>query len=293
MTSERTRDLVDEISTRLIRRAAGRAPDSLAARLEEEWLADLGAQRGSVARLRFAAGCWWAMGIIVREHPIGTVAATATASNGIVGYPQTSSQFFNTRTMSLVLVAALHLAVLYGLMMARAPAGPAKTELFTAKVITSPALPNHVAVSVAQLWDMRLKVPQPTEIPLAPADPADGIEGQVTEARQIVEVPPTPPAPVHRVTGGPGIGFPSTDEFYPDSAIRMGEKGAATVQVCVDGKGWLTGEPALVASTGSSRLDAGALRLAKAGSGHYRATTEEGRPVSSCYSFLVRFQLKN
>jgi hypothetical protein len=39
-------------------------------------------------------------------------------------------------------------------------------------------------------------------------------------------------------------------------------------------------------------LDEGAIKLAKAGSGHYRATTENGTPVSSCYGFLIKFNLQ-
>ena len=93
--------------------------------------------------------------------------------------------------------------------------------------------------------------------------------------------------------GGPGIGFPSTDDFYPSISIYAGEKGVAKVQACVDGRGRLTAEPTLLQSTGSSRLDGAAVKLAKAGSGHYRATTEDGRPVNSCYPFLIRFDLRN
>ena len=66
-----------------------------------------------------------------------------------------------------------------------------------------------------------------------------------------------------------------------------------TVHVCVDASGRLTGEPTLAESSGVSRLDAGALRLAKAGSGHYRASTEDGSPVNSCYLFRVHFRLEN
>jgi len=33
-------------------------------------------------------------------------------------------------------------------------------------------------------------------------------------------------------------------------------------------------------------------QLARAGSGHYRATTEDGQPVNSCYPLGIRFQLK-
>jgi hypothetical protein len=48
----------------------------------------------------------------------------------------------------------------------------------------------------------------------------------------------------------------------------------------------------LESASGSARLDDAALKLARAGSGHYRATTEDGQPVNSCYPFGVRFQLR-
>ncbi|MGB6357057.1 MAG: TonB family protein [Steroidobacteraceae bacterium] len=68
---------------------------------------------------------------------------------------------------------------------------------------------------------------------------------------------------------------------------------AATVKVCVDAKGRLTSAPTMVESSESARLDEAALRLAQAGSGHYRASTEDGQPVYSCYPFRIRFELRN
>jgi len=101
----------------------------------------------------------------------------------------------------------------------------------------------------------------------------------------------TPPHVANRVSGGPGKGFPNTEDFYPFDAIRSGTTGITGVQVCVDEKGRLTAAPTLAQTSGSASLDAGALKLAKAGSGHYRATTEDGRPVSSCYAFRIRFDI--
>jgi TonB family protein len=95
------------------------------------------------------------------------------------------------------------------------------------------------------------------------------------------------------VTGGPRAGFPNTDDYYPPEARRLDETGTSVVSVCVDPRGRLTAAPALVTSSGVGQIDEGALRLAKAGSGHYRPTTEDGRPVSSCYSFRVRFELQD
>ncbi len=119
MTSERTQDWVDGIANRLIRRAARRAPAVLGDRLEEEWLADLAEQRGQLARLRFGIGCCWATNVIAREHaavaPIP--AAVSAQTRGVIHFWSGDSPFFTGRTITFVLVATLHLAVLYGLAM--------------------------------------------------------------------------------------------------------------------------------------------------------------------------------
>ena len=127
------------------------------------------------------------------------------------------------------------------------------------------------------------------------------MEGRVDEGNTLQAVSPgleehlpppsLPPHTVNRVLGGPGKAFPNTEDFYPPDAIRDGVTGVATVRSCVDDKGRLTAAPTLAQTSGSASLDGGALRLAKAGSGHYRATTEDGRPVISCYEFRIRFGL--
>lgn len=97
---------------------------------------------------------------------------------------------------------------------------------------------------------------------------------------------------VRRTAGGPGRGFPNTDEYYPSDAIRKGQEGAAVVHTCLDASGKLVAIPTIAQSSGTLSLDEGALKLAKAGSGHYRAATEDGRPVSSCFDFRVTFRVK-
>jgi TonB family protein len=82
-------------------------------------------------------------------------------------------------------------------------------------------------------------------------------------------------------------------DFYPPPSIHLREQGVSTVRVCVDAKGRLTSDPTTLKGSGSARLDEGALKLARAGSGHYRAATEDGQPVGSCYPLGIRFQLKN
>jgi protein TonB len=296
MTSERTQDWVDEIVQRLIRHAARRAPGSLAERLEEEWLADSIERIGRLARLRFALGCCWAMNTIAREHA-AVAALPAGAANGpqrlfALG-PETDSPFFTGRPVAFVLVVSLHLAVLYGLAMGL---GPKFTRMivqpFVVQEIPQAVHRDPQPLPVPHIGrDRVINVPRPEWPPIA-AEPKEPIVATPGEPPTTELARPPEPKPASRVEGGPGLGFPDTRDFYPDRAIRLEEQGVATVRACVDARGYLESPPTLVQSTGSASLDQAALKLAKAGSGHYRASTEDGKAVDSCYPFRIRFELR-
>jgi periplasmic protein TonB len=104
--------------------------------------------------------------------------------------------------------------------------------------------------------------------------------------------PPPKAAPTHVVSGGPGSNFPNTEDYYPAASRRLEEQGTTVVHVCVGANGRLTGEPSVEKSSGSSRLDEGALRLARAGSGHYRPGSADGKPIDSCFAFGIKFQMR-
>ncbi|HEY2677636.1 MAG TPA: energy transducer TonB [Steroidobacteraceae bacterium] len=300
MTSERTQDWVDGIVHQLIRRAAKHAPDSLADRLEEEWLADMSERRGSLARLRFGIGCCWATNVIAREHVAAApLAATVspTPHRYFIRMREADSPFFTGRTITFMLVVSLHLAVLYGLAIGLGPtfirtiAGPFESrEIPPAPRINPPPLP---------LPNIPTRIDLPTSHDMSPLEPVQrdvmtGTPNEATPSEPAVAGLPQPqPIPVRRVEGGPGVGFPSTRDFYPDASIRREEQGIATVRACVDAKGRLISEPTMIQSAGFRRLDEAAVRLATAGSGRYRASTEDGKPVDSCYSLRIRFQLRN
>lgn len=75
----------DAIAQRVIERAARRAPTSLAARLCEEWTAALLDQRGRIARLELAFGCYRAAMLIKHDCLVlSTPAGTASIGDGIV-----------------------------------------------------------------------------------------------------------------------------------------------------------------------------------------------------------------
>jgi protein TonB len=197
------------------------------------------------------------------------------------------------RTSFFLLIACLHAVVIYGF----------ATGL-THKVIA--ALPEPMKISFVRQPNPRDTPPAipesslPTrKIELPASEPSIKFPGDAIRTiddtlppSQLPMSRPFVPKAVTRVLGGPGAGFPDTGDYYPSSSRRIGEMGVATVRVCVDSKGHLTSNPALVQSSGSVRLDQGALELAKAGSGHYRSTTEDGNPVTDCYPFRIRFELK-
>ena len=285
----------------LIHQAAHRAPEALSSRLEEEWLADLESRSAALSRLRFALGCCWATAVIVNEYPRSRAAAAATAvapAGGFITLADRNFRYFSLRSATLFLIAGLHAALFFGLV---------TTLRHTHSIAAVPNLQNQPVAPVprekepppvlgSEFNDWTIHVPRLVVDALPNVDFAP-VTGEVSDKPgQTISEPALPPAtPTHvvrRVAGGPGAGFPETAEFYPSHSIRLAEEGISTVQVCVDSRGRLTSEPSTVKGSGSQRLDEAALKLARAGSGHYRATTEDGQPVNSCYAFGVRFQLR-
>jgi TonB family protein len=283
----------ERLARSLLLYAARSAPSALSERLTEEWLADFEARGGGWARLRHALGCCWATAIIAREHGAVTVAAAAPAGAGaLTRYGPPDSPLFSRRALALGLIACLHVGLIWALAngLLQHMIEPASPNSLVARFLpTEPrtALPLP-PVSKLEPTTIHIRPPIIDLLPPLPPDPSR-IEGSVIE-------PPAPPSPgtaqaMKRVQGGPGHGFPNTADYYPAEAIRLNEQGGTSVSVCVNDTGRLTSAPTIAQSSGSARLDAGALRLARAGSGHYQPTTEDGRPVSSCYSFRIRFAL--
>jgi TonB family protein len=280
----------------LVRRAARSAPSSLSARLEEEWLADMQERTSGLSRLRFAVGCYWASVAIGLEHRTAGVAVASTAP-GNVSLSVEPARFFSSRAVTFGLVLSLHAAVFAGLMMARTQfSKPVEPPALQPRVIDRPLPPvkSPPVETRRSFFDKFTVIPKlpPMELPPQPTVP------------KIVSDPPVPPQPpgttgtsplrdIVRVQGGAGPTFPHPGDYYPDASRRLEEQGAAGLRVCVDAAGRLTADPVITENSGSGRLDAAAIKLAKVGSGHYRPTTEDGRPVAACYPIKIRFELRN
>jgi hypothetical protein len=66
--------------------------------------------------------------------------------------------------------------------------------------------------------------------------------------------------------------------------------GRSIVCVCVDEKGTITREPVIAESSGDSRVDSGAVKLARVDSGRYKPPRVDGRPQKGCFRFAINFR---
>lgn len=284
------------LARHLIGYAARKAPPDLAQRLEEEWLADLMARRSAFSRIRFGVGCCWATRAIAREFGAAAVATGSPAAGErlLVGYGGHDFSRVSRRTVALIAIGCLHVGIFYlylsgfsGTLVAD------RTDPLTTKFISLARRP-HQSRPIQPNVTLTTLQTLPTPIPKIDFPPQTTAIAVMRSPRPNFElVPRQVPEPVRRVLGGPGPGFPDTEDFYPADARRMNEQGATVVNVCVDPRGKLTAAPTVAESSGIGLIDEGALELASAGSGHYRPTTENGLPVSACYAFRISFRLRD
>jgi len=285
---------IDALAGKLIRRAARNAPPSLSQRLEEEWLADMATRHGQMTRLRLAVGCWWAARVIAHERAFTCLAPAGSPGGHQVAtaYAPHDSSFLSRRTIALLVIASLHAGLIYllaiGFVHQVIEVPPSVIRANVAEDAQPPQLPPPPP-KLTLAPPQAVNVPTP-EFPLEPAAGSNAIAPSPIERPSESSAQPRPA--VDRVLGGPAKGFPNTADYYPDASRRLGETGVASVRVCIDSQGRLTADPTIAQTSGSARLDAGALKLAKAGAGHYRATTEDGRAVPSCVAFRIRFDFR-
>src|ERR1700692_3477943 len=201
---------------------------------------------------------------------------------------QQDSTFFSRRFIVLVVIILLHVMLAYGL-----ATGLARRAM----EIIAPPIQTNIIEEVQQ-HDLPPPPPPPEfERPPVEVPPPDiniDVPVEPTQSTAITDVtdkhvekpPPQHTANVTRPS--PGKNFPNTADYYPAASMRLGEEGSATVHACVSPNGKLSEEPTIAKTSGSARLDEGAIKLAKAG--HYNPGTEDGKPVTACTTFSIKFQ---
>jgi periplasmic protein TonB len=206
------------------------------------------------------------------------------------------SSFFTRRSLVLAGIVLLHVFIAWAL-----ATGLARRAI----ELVAPPLQTEIVEEVQKKDQPPPPPPPQLERPPVEVPPPDiAIDLPVeTQSTAIVDTtnqhvvaappPPPPPKPVNRVSPKPGKNFPATEDYYPAASQRMGEQGAVNVKACVGPNGKLTEDPTVAQTSGSSRLDDAAIKLAKAGSGHYQPGTADGQPDTACFVFRIKFELRN
>ena len=207
------------------------------------------------------------------------------------------SNFLTRRSVVFLAIIALHVFIAWAL-----ATGLARRAI----ELVAPPIQTEVVEEVKKEDQPPPPPPPQMERPPVEIPPPDvaievPVETQTTAIQDVTDKPvpkappPPPPPPPKRnlVAPKPGKNFPTAEEYYPPASKRLGEEGSANVHVCVGPNGKLTEDPTLAQTSGSARLDDGALKLAKAASGHYQPGTEDGQPTAACTVFKIKFELRN
>jgi protein TonB len=211
------------------------------------------------------------------------------------------------RVAGLLVVLALHGAVLYGLWSARVIPPPAEAvTLFVNFINPSPAPPKPGVVpppkppkAVKRETPRPLK---PTHYHLAAKAPVmspDEAVEPVPPPAPVIEAPPEPPAlpPAPPQPAGPvtlaselALTCPErTPPAYPPLARRLGETGKVVLRVELDEAGRVSGAQVLT-SSGSNRLDAAALAAVR--TWRCQPPQRDGQAVRSVATQPFKFTLE-
>jgi len=200
------------------------------------------------------------------------------------------SQFMTRRGAVLVTIIALHLFIAWALATGLARraievlAPPIQTDILQEeqkKVEPPPPPPPEFQRPPVEVPPPDITVDLPVETAQTTA-----ITNVTTKAVAVAA-----PRAVARTPPGFSGKPPNTADYYPSASQRLGEEGSAVVHVCLDAGGkFAEGTPSVMTSSGKSRLDEGAIALARAA--RYKPSTEDGKPVPGCFNFVAKFQLR-
>ena len=195
----------------------------------------------------------------------------------------------SSRIIGVVLVGALHVALVYALVTALAhrsidaPRAPIETKIITEAtpppVELPPPLPSLAAPP-------QVFVPPP-EVSIAKPPPQQSTApAVVTTVRPVAPAPTAPP-----VTVPPHVDQAHSTPFeYPPQSRRLGEQGSVVLQILIDPDGRVA-DAKLVQSSGFDRLDRAALQGVKT---NYRFIpgTVDGKPQPMWLSIKYNWKLQ-
>jgi periplasmic protein TonB len=204
-----------------------------------------------------------------------------------------NTEFFTTRTMVLAAIIGLHLFIAWALATGLARkaievlAPPIQTDIVQeekTKVEPPPPPPPELQKQVVEVPPPDINIAMPEVGPSSNAITATPV--------QHAAPPPVARAAVRTPMVIDSKHFPNSEDFYPQASKRLGESGAPVVHICLGADGKMAaGSPTIATSSGSARLDEGAISLVKAGARYITPAKEDGKPVAACQDLRVKFEL--
>jgi protein TonB len=202
-------------------------------------------------------------------------------------YPHDTS-FLTRRSVAFLFILVLHVLAIWAFASGFANIGARYVETILQTNVIQTEKPKDLPPPPPPV-DLKERPPVQVVAPdiniTVPADaPPPPIQ---TITTQKVEAPPPPRAIVPGTPVKPSF-VPNVQDYYPDASRRAGEEGRATVKICVNATGKIDSVD-IVTTTGHPLLDEAALKVARAF--RFKPATSEGKPVASCPSLPVKFEL--
>jgi periplasmic protein TonB len=202
-------------------------------------------------------------------------------------YPQETS-IFSKRAIVFIAIVVFHVLVIYAFATGLAKSGQRYLSTILQTTMIQQEKPKDLPPPPPPV-DLKEKPPVQVIAPdiniTVPVEAPPPIQNVTTKA-----APPPPPTPRAVAPGTPikPISMPDVHDYYPEQARRDGQEGRAQVKVCVGANGKIqTAETAT--TSGFPALDEAAIKVAKAA--RFKPATSEGKPVDSCATLPVKFEL--
>jgi protein TonB len=201
-------------------------------------------------------------------------------------YPQQETSLLTKRGIIFLAIIVIHVLVIYAF-----ASGLAKSGKRYLQTILQTNIINQEKVKELP------PPPPPVDLkerpPIQVVAPEVSITIPVETAPITVPKPAPPPPPVVVRPPPPGtpvqVTFrPDISNYYPEAARREGQEGRAIIKICVNQLGKIDSAD-VATSSGFPELDEAAIKVAKAY--RFKPATSEGKPVSSCPTLPVKFEL--
>lgn len=202
-------------------------------------------------------------------------------------YPQ-ESNLLSKRAIVFVAIVILHVIIIYAFATGLAKSGQRYLQTILQTNIIQTEKPKDLPPPPPPV-DLKEKPPVQVIAPdiniTVPVEAPPPIQNVTTKA-----APPPPPPPRAPTPGTPlsRTSAPDVADYYPEQARREGQEGRPQIKVCVGVNGKLASAE-VATSSGFPLLDEAAVKVAKAT--RYKAATSAGKPIESCATLPVKFEL--